>query len=76
MTTLKQRRLKHGLSAEFRGVRECYATFMLQHKLLQEEVDVLQGRIGRTMFMKHYFSPEIKDLRDRTLSGLQKCLRK
>jgi len=74
ISTLKRRRLKHGLSAQFQGVREYYATFMLQHKLLQQEVDILQGRIGRSMFMKHYFSPDIKDLRDRTRNAVQQML--
>jgi hypothetical protein len=74
ITTLKRRRLEHGLPGKFREVRDYFATFMLQHKLLQEEVDVLQGRIGRSMFMKHYFSPEIKDLRDRTQAAVQQML--
>ena len=72
----KRRRVKHGLSSQFRGLRDLYATFMIKHGLLQQEVDVLQGRIGRTMFMKHYFSPEINDLKERTLSAIAELRQK
>jgi intergrase/recombinase len=70
VSSFKRRRMKHGLSAQFHGVRDFYATFMRKHGLLQEEVDIIQGRIGKSMFMKHYFSPEINDLKQRTLSAV------
>jgi len=30
----------------------------------------LQGRVGKSIFMRHYFSPNIKDLRDRVLKAV------
>jgi len=44
---------------------------MLNHGLLKEEIDLIQGRIGKSLFMKHYFSPAIKDLKNRTLNAVQ-----
>ena len=51
----KRRIIRNGFSSEFQGLRDYFATFMVHHELLQQEVDLLQGRIGRTLFMKHYF---------------------
>jgi hypothetical protein len=47
---------------------------MLNHGLLKEEIDLIQGRIGKSLFMKHYFSPEINDLKERTLSANQRMV--
>jgi intergrase/recombinase len=52
-------------------LREYFATYMLNHGLLREEIDLIQGRIGKSLFMKHYFSPAIKDLKNRTLNAVQ-----
>jgi hypothetical protein len=62
--------------SKFQEVRDLYATFMRKHGLLQEEVDILQGRLGKGMFMKHYFSPEINDLEVRTLSAVAELRQK
>jgi len=45
---------------------------MISHGLMKEEVDVLQGRIGKSIFMRHYFSPAIKNLKDRILLAINK----
>ncbi|MCD6529823.1 hypothetical protein J7L06_06010 [Candidatus Bathyarchaeota archaeon] len=71
----KRRLKKAGLPSRIKDLRDYYATFMLQHGLFKEEVDLIQGRIGKTIFMKHYFSPSIRDLCDRTLKAVRKILR-
>jgi len=58
---------KHGLNIRINELRDNYATFMIHHGLIREEVDLLQGRVGRSIFMRHYFSPAINDLKDRVL---------
>jgi len=45
-------------------LRDYYGTFMVHKGLTGEEVDLLQGRVGKSIFMRHHFSPNIKDLRD------------
>lgn len=59
---------------EFNEVRDYYATFMVYHGLMREEVDFLQGRVGKSIFMRHYFSSAIKDLRDRTLKAIDEMI--
>ena len=43
---------------------------MVKHGLIREEVDLLQGRIPPNIFIRHYWSPSFKELRDRTLNTI------
>ena len=69
-TTLKRKLKKHGLDLRFDELRDYWATFLVHNGVIQQEVDLLQGRIGRSIFMRHYFSPSIKELRDRVLRAV------
>ncbi len=51
-------------------LRDSFGTFMVRNGLIKEEVDLLQGRIPPSIFIRHYWSPSFKELRDRTLSAL------
>ena len=53
-------------------LRGYFATFMVHNGLIREEVDLLQGRVGKSIFMQHYFTPNIKDLRDRVLAAVDR----
>ena len=59
-----------GISIKFNEMRDYFASFMVRHGLIREEVDLLQGRIPKSVFVRYYWSPSIKDLRDRTLKAL------
>jgi intergrase/recombinase len=37
----------------FNEIRDYFATFMVHHGLIKEEVDLLQGRVGKSIFMRH-----------------------
>jgi hypothetical protein len=65
------KRLKRkGLRTRINELRDYYATFMVKHVLIREEVDLLQGRIPPNIFIRHYWSPSFKELRDRTLRSI------
>ena len=51
-------------------LRDFFGTFMLQHGLLEQEVNLLQGRIPASIFVKHYWSPKLSELRDRVFKAL------
>jgi len=53
-------------------LRDAYGTFMIQNGLIKEEVDLLQGRIPPSIFIRHYWSPSFKELKERTLTALEK----
>jgi hypothetical protein len=67
------------LNMRLKELRDYYATFMVHNGLIREEVDLLQGRVGKSIFMQHYFSPNIEDLRARALTAVdriqQNCTR-
>ena len=72
---LRKRLKRHGVGSRLNELRDHYATYMVHHNVIREEVDLLQGRIGKGVFMRHYFSPAIKDLRDRVLKAISEiCL--
>ncbi len=65
------KRLKrNGLKTRINELRDYYGTFMVKHGLIREEVDLLQGRIPPNVFIRHYWSPSFKELRDRTLKAI------
>ncbi|MDH5266731.1 MAG: integrase [Candidatus Bathyarchaeota archaeon] len=62
---------RKGLKTRINELRDYYATFMVKHGLIREEVDLLQGRIPPNIFIRHYWSPSFKELRDRTLKAIR-----
>ena len=65
------KRLKRkNLRTRINELRDYYGTFMVRHGLIREEVDLLQGRIPPNIFIRHYWSPSFKELRDRTLEAV------
>ena len=52
-------------------LRDFYGTFMIRHGLVAQEADLLCGRIPPSIFVRHYFSPAIKELKERTLNALE-----
>ncbi|MEM3458526.1 MAG: integrase [Candidatus Bathyarchaeia archaeon] len=51
-------------------LRDYFGTYMLQHGILEAEINLLQGRILTSIFIKHYWSPKLTELRDRTFKAL------
>jgi hypothetical protein len=68
---LRKRLARHGLKLRINELRDYYGSFMVRHNLIKEEVDLLQGRIPPSIFVRHYWSPSFKELRDRTLKGVK-----
>ena len=62
---------RKGLKTRINELRDYYATFMVKHGLIREEVDLLQGRIPPNIFIRHYWSPSFKELRNRTLKAIK-----
>jgi len=73
--SFRKRLNRKGLTIRLNELRDYYGTFMVHNGLIREEVDILQGRVGKSIFMRHYFSPNIKDLRDRTLKAVEEMAR-
>ena len=66
-----KRLTRRGIKTRINELRDYYATFMVRHGLIKEEVDLLQGRITKSIFVRHYWSPAIKELKQRVFTALQ-----
>jgi intergrase/recombinase len=66
---IRKRLLRNGLKVRINELRDYFGTFMVKHGLIREEVDLLQGRIPPSLFVRSYWSPSLRELRDRTLKG-------
>jgi hypothetical protein len=67
---LSKRLQRHKICCRISELRDYYGTFMIKHGLVAQESDLLCGRIPPSIFVRHYFSPAIRELRDRTLKAL------
>ena len=52
-------------------LRDYWSSFMVRHGLIKEEVDLLQGRVPPDVFIRHYWTPSFKDLKNRTLKAVK-----
>jgi hypothetical protein len=43
---------------------------MVRHNLISEEADLLQGRVPKSVFARHYLKENPAELRDRTLKAI------
>ncbi len=63
---LQRRKIKLRL----KDLRSYYASFIVRHNLISEEADILQGRVPKSVFARHYLKENPRDLRDRTLEAI------
>ncbi len=68
---VRKRLYRRGMNVRIDELRDHWGTFMLDHGLIKEEVDLLQGRVGKSIFVRHYWSPAITELRDRVFKALE-----
>jgi intergrase/recombinase len=61
---------RRGLKLRIKELRSYYASFMVRHNIISEEVDLLQGRIPKSVFARHYLKENPTELRDRTLKAI------
>jgi intergrase/recombinase len=61
---------KASLPMRVKQLRSYYATEMRKLGLLSEQIDLIEGRIGKTIFLMHYFKENPKALSDRILEVL------
>jgi intergrase/recombinase len=52
---LKRRKLKMNMNYW----RKIFATFMRNNGIEQEIIDLLQGRIPKSVFVRHYYKPDL-----------------
>ena len=61
---------KANLPMKIKQLRSYYATQMRNVGLLSEQIDLIEGRIGKSIFLLHYFKENPKLLSDKILDLL------
>jgi intergrase/recombinase len=61
-TTIRKHIEKNKLQLRIKELRSCYATYLRKNGILAEFIDLVQGRIPRSVFAKHYL--KIEDLKE------------
>jgi len=67
---LRIRLNRNNVKCRINELRDYYGTYLLQHGILEPEINLLQGRIPPSIFIKHYWSPKLSELRDRIFKAL------
>jgi intergrase/recombinase len=65
-----KRLMRVGLKCRINELRDYFGSSAIRHGLIQQEQDLLCGRIAGSIFIRHYWSPNFKDPRDRTLNAV------
>jgi intergrase/recombinase len=68
---IRKRLFRNSQKIRINELRDYFGTFLLQHGILEAEINLCQGRIPPSIFIKHYWSPKLSELRDRVLIALK-----
>ena len=67
---IRKRLERNALKLRIKELRSYYASFMVRHNIISEEVDLLQGRVPKSVFVRHYLKENPVELRDRVMTAL------
>jgi Archaeal phage integrase len=70
LNSLKMASRHNCLSMRLKYCRKIYASWLHKQGISDSLVDMLQGRIGKNIFLKHYLTPSA-DYKDRVLQALE-----
>jgi intergrase/recombinase len=70
-SSIRKRLERKKIRLRFNELRDYFGTYMLQHGLLEQEVNLLQGRIPVSIFIRHYWSPKLRELCDRVFKAIE-----
>jgi intergrase/recombinase len=59
------------IKLRLKELRSYYATYLRKHNVVSELIDLIQGRIGRDVFVRHYLKENPKNLSDQILTTLK-----
>ena len=62
---------RNNIKCRINELRDYFGTYLLQHGILEAEINLCQGRIPPSIFIKHYWSPKLTELRDRIFKALK-----
>jgi intergrase/recombinase len=66
---LKKALMRRSLNMQLKYCRKIFASYLRQSGIESEIVDLLQGRVPKSVFARHYFTPNL-DYRDKVIRAL------
>jgi intergrase/recombinase len=66
---IRKRLNRYGIKLRINELRDYFGTNLRKYGITKEEIDLLQGRIPQEIFIRHYWSPRLSELRDRILNA-------
>jgi intergrase/recombinase len=54
-----------------RHLRQLYSTTLRNKGIPKEMIDLLQGRIGQSIFTRFYYKPFLKEIQTKTLEAIK-----
>ncbi|MEM3369197.1 MAG: integrase, partial [Thermoproteota archaeon] len=67
---IRKRLERKRIKVRINELRDYFGTYLLQHGILEVEINLLQGRIPPSIFVKHYWSPKLSELKTRVFKTL------
>ena len=52
-------------------LRKLYATTLREKGITKEIIDLLQGRIGQSIFLRHYYKPYLRKVKAKALKAIE-----
>lgn len=73
-TAIRYALTRKGIEMHMAYCRKIYASWLRQQGIKSEMVDLLQGRVWKSIFLRHYYRPGL-EYRDRVLESINKLRR-
>jgi intergrase/recombinase len=73
---VRKRLMKVGLPMRTYDARKAFATYLGTHGVEQATIDLIQGRVGGSIFSSSYFRPNVEDMVSRVKAVLTPYVKK
>ena len=71
-SSIRKRLERKHMKLRFNELRDKFGTYLLSRGILEAEINLCQGRIPVDIFIRHYWSPKLKELGNRIFKALEK----
>ena len=68
---IRKRLERKNIHLRFNELRDKFGTYLLNHGILEAEINLCQGRIPVDIFIRHYWSPKLKEMGTRIFKALE-----
>jgi len=62
---------RRALPVKTMQLRKLYATRLRENGIPQEIIDLLQGRVEQSIFLRHYYKPYLNEIKEKALKAIQ-----